>query len=159
MPAKMEYDEQVEKWFALETPFEDEVKQYWGGDWGVCSEVGVKNFIPFHIPFGHAHVDGLMNMVAPDLALIFPWQTSHEVWAELRKRGIEVLQAPSVDEVKAAAVNFVALAPRKVVMSKGNPQTRELLAVHGVEIIEADVSEIEKGWGSLHCMTAFLKRD
>jgi N-dimethylarginine dimethylaminohydrolase len=309
----MEYDEQVEKWFALETPFEDEVKQYWGGDWGVCSEVGnlravlmrrpgpeidgmkdpaewrfralmnpdlaraqhdnvariysehgaqvyyveetradrpnaiymrdnmfmtpegailarqaiaarrgeemyvakalarlgvpvvrtvsgngvfegacamwidresiilgtgnrcnkegaeqvmetlrhmgVKNFIPFHIPFGHAHVDGLMNMVAPDLALIFPWQTSHEVWVELRKRGIEVLQAPSVDEVKAAAVNFVALAPRKVVMSKGNPKTCELLADHGVEIIEADVSEIEKGWGSLHCMTAFLKRD
>lgn len=121
--------------------------------------MGVKHFIPFHIPYGHAHIDGLMNMVDHDLAFIFPWQTSHEVWSELRRRGIQVLEAPSVDEVKNMAVNFVALAPRKIIIPQGNPQTCDLLAAHGVDVREVDVSEIQKGWGSLHCMTAFLKRE
>jgi N-dimethylarginine dimethylaminohydrolase len=123
------------------------------------SHMGVKHFIPFHIPFGHAHVDGLMNMIDHDLALIFSWQTSHEVWAELRRREIQVLQAPSVEEVKKAAINFVCLGPRKVVAPRGNPLTCELLDRHGVEVIEIEMDEIHKGWGSIHCMTAFLKRE
>jgi len=124
------------------------------------SRMGVKYFIPFHIPFGHAHVDGIMNMIDHDLALIFPWQTSHHVWAALRERGIEVLQAPSVEEVKgSSAVNFVALGPRKIVAPRGNNQLFDLLDKHGVEIIQVDTSEIHKGWGSIHCMTAFLKRE
>jgi N-dimethylarginine dimethylaminohydrolase len=313
MSGEMKYDEQVEKWFALETPFDSEIDRYWGGDWGVSSEVGrlkaalmrrpgpeidgmkdpaewrfkalmdpdlaraqhdavaevyrrhgvavhyveatradrpnaiymrdnmfmtpegaivarqaiaarrgeemwvakslaklgvpivrtitghgvfegacamwidretivlgtgnrcnregaeqvtetlrrmgVRHFIPFHIPYGHAHVDGLMNMIDHDLALIFPWQVSHEVWSELRRRGIQVLEAPSVDEVRNMAINVVAIAPRKVLMPKGNPRTTELLMQHGAEVIEVDVDEIQKGWGSLHCMTAFLKRE
>jgi len=121
--------------------------------------MGVKHFIPFQIPFGHAHVDGLMAMIDHDLAMIFPWQVSHEVWRALHDRGIQVLEAPSVEEVKLnSAVNFVTLAPRKVLMVKGNPRTCELLARHGVEIVEIDISELQKGWGALHCMTAFLKR-
>ena len=124
------------------------------------SYMGVRHFIPFPIPFGHAHVDGLMAMIDHDLAMIFPWQTPHDVWRALRERGIEVLEAPSVDEVKYhSAINFVALAPRKVLMAKGAPQTCDLLARHGVEIIEVDIDELRKGWGALHCMTAFLKRD
>jgi len=122
--------------------------------------MGVKHFVPFPIPFGHAHVDGLMAMIDHDLAMIFPWQTPHDVWRALRDRGIQVLEAPSVDEVKEhASVNFVTLAPRKVVIAKGSPRTCELLDRHGVEIVEVDISEIHKGWGSMHCMTAPLKRE
>jgi arginine deiminase len=29
----------------------------------------------------------------------------------------------------------------------------------GIKIIPVDISEILKGWGALHCMTAFLRRD
>jgi arginine deiminase len=28
----------------------------------------------------------------------------------------------------------------------------------GVEVIELDLEELKKGWGSVHCMTGFLKR-
>jgi N-dimethylarginine dimethylaminohydrolase len=122
--------------------------------------MGVSHFIPFPIPFGHAHVDGLMAMIDHDLAMIFPWQVPHDVWRALSDRGIEVLEAPSVDEVKLhSAVNFVTLAPRKVLMAQGAPQTCELLSQHGVEIVEVDITELQKGWGALHCMTAFLKRE
>ena len=30
-----EYHESKEKWFAVETPFEDDIKDYWG-DWGLA---------------------------------------------------------------------------------------------------------------------------
>ena len=122
--------------------------------------MGVKQVIPFPIPYGHAHVDGLMNMLDYDLGMIFPWQTPYQVWKALVDRGINVLEAPSVDEVKqGSAMNWVALEPRKVVAVKGNPETRQLLEDNGVTVIEADVSEIRKGWGGIHCMTVFLKRD
>ena len=44
-------------------------------------------------------------------------------------------------------------------MPAGNPITAGKLRDAGVETIEVDISEIRKGGGALHCITAFLKRD
>lgn len=122
--------------------------------------IGVKHFLRFPIPYGHAHVDGLINFLDYDLAMIFPWQTPYDVWAELREKGIEILEAPDIDEVREhLCINFVALAPRKVVMPDSAPRTAEVLEKAGVEVIRQDVSELLKGWGAIHCMTAFLQRD
>jgi len=126
----------------------------------VLSAMGVSEILRFQIPYGHAHVDGLMNMIDYNLCMIFPWQVPHDVVMALRKRGFEILEAPSVDEVKQSmALNWVALAPRKVLMPAGNPRTREVLESKDVEVIEIDVSELMKGWGAIHCMSVFLKRD
>ena len=54
---------------------------------------------------------------------------------------------------------MVALAPRKILLPKGNPVTRKFLESKDVEVIEMDVSELMKGWGAIHCMSVFLKRD
>ncbi len=125
----------------------------------VLTAMGVRHIIPFPIPYGHAHVDGLMNMVDHDLAIIFPWQTPYDVWRALVDRGIRVIEAPSIEEVKGgSAINLVVLGPGRVLMSAGNPLTRAVLEDEGVEVVEIDISEIRKGWGALHCMTAFLKR-
>ncbi|MFO8059160.1 MAG: arginine deiminase family protein [Bacillota bacterium] len=125
----------------------------------VLTAMGVTNIIPFPIPYAHAHVDGLMNMVDHDLALIFPWQTPYDVWRALVDRGIRIIEAPSIEEVKeGAAINLVVLGPRRVLLPAGNPLTRAALEAEGVETVEIDISEIRKGWGALHCMTAFLKR-
>jgi N-dimethylarginine dimethylaminohydrolase len=126
----------------------------------VLRPMGVNHFLPFSIPYGHPHVDGVMNLIAPDLAIIFPWQTPHDIWAALRERGFHVLEAPWVEEVKEGmALNFVALEPGKVVMPAGNPRTQEVLEKAGVEVLEQDISELRKGWGGIHCMTVFLRRD
>lgn len=126
----------------------------------VLSGMGVAEIIPFQIPYGHAHVDGLMNMLDYNLCMIFAWQVPHDVVMALRKRGFEILEAPSIDEVKhGSGMNWVALGPRKIVFPKGNPRTRELLESKDVEVIEVDVSELQKGWGAIHCMSVFLKRD
>ena len=121
--------------------------------------IGVKEFVRFPIPYGHAHVDGLFNMLDHDLAIMFPWQTPYDVWQPLNRKGIEILEVPSIDELRnCLALNFVALAPRKIVIPHDVPETIKLLEKHDVEVIPVDVSELRKGWGAIHCMTAFLKR-
>src|SRR5690606_7872555 len=64
------------------------------------------------------------------------------------------------EEIKVkACINFVAIEPGKIVMPAGCPETKQKIEDAGVEVIEAQVDEILKGWGAIHCMTAFLKRD
>ncbi|MEW6081366.1 MAG: arginine deiminase family protein [Bacillota bacterium] len=121
--------------------------------------MGVEHVIPFQIPYGQAHIDGVMNMVDRNTAMIFPWQTPYDVIAALRDRGFRILEASDIDEVKNTfALNFVALKPSTLLMPSGNPKTRTILQDAGVEVIELDVSELLKGLGGIHCMTGFLRR-
>lgn len=122
--------------------------------------MGVTNIIYFQIPFGHAHLDGLINIVDKKKAIIFPWQTPYDVWFALKQKGFTFIEAPSIEEVKLGmAINVVALEPGLVLMPKGNRLTKRALERAGVEVIEVDVSELMKGFGALHCMSAFLRRD
>ena len=43
-------------------------------------------------------------------------------------------------------------------VSSSEASTKRLKS-HGIQVIEVDISELRKGWGSLHCMTAILKRE
>ena len=122
--------------------------------------MGVTEILPFQIPYGHAHVDGLMNILDHNLCMVFAWQVPHEIVMALKRRGFEVVEAPSIAEVKdGGGMNWVAVAPRKILLPKGNPVTRKFLESKDVEVIEVDVSELQKGWGAIHCMSVFLKRD
>jgi N-dimethylarginine dimethylaminohydrolase len=122
--------------------------------------MGVTQIIPMQIPYGHAHIDGLLNMIRPDLAMIFASQVPYDVCDALKKKGIELLECPDFEEAKTKlAINYVALEPGKIVMVEGNPRSQELIESKGVDVITVDVSEILKGYGAIHCMTAFLKRE
>ncbi|MDR3264464.1 MAG: amidinotransferase [Synergistaceae bacterium] len=126
----------------------------------VLQAMGVVNILRFQIPWGHAHLDGLMNPVDKKKLLIFPWQVPYDVVDALIRRGFQIIEAPSLEEVKyGSAVNLVALEPGRVVAAKGNSKTKAVLEQNGVEVIEAEVDELMKGFGCLHCMTAFLERD
>jgi N-dimethylarginine dimethylaminohydrolase len=101
-----------------------------------------------------------MNFPDRDKVMIFPWEVPYDVCKPLMDMGFTVIENPHVDEVEHSfGLNFVALEPGEIVMPTGNPKTRELLEKAGVECIEIDVTEIIKGWGAIHCMTAFLKRE
>lgn len=122
--------------------------------------MGVENIIKFQIPYGHAHVDGLMNMADRKKAVIFPWQVPYDVVAALKELDFQIIEAQSVPEVKQSfGINFVALEPGVVVMPAGNQRTQAAMEEAGIKVITVDVSEIMKGWGAIHCMTAFLRRD
>ena len=110
-------------------------------------------------PYSNIHIDGLMNPISHDKVLIHASQVPYDIIDMLKKKGYEILEAPSQSEVRERfACNFVALEPNHIVIAEGPVRTIELLEKRGVKVETVDVSEITKGKGSLHCITAFLKR-
>ena len=110
-------------------------------------------------PYSNIHIDGLLNPISNDLALAHVSQVPYDIIDMLKTKGYHVLEAPSRTEVRETfACNFVVLSPGHIVMAEGNPRTQELLEKHGVKVDTVDISEIMKGKGALHCITAYLKR-
>ncbi len=121
--------------------------------------MGVTDILHMQIPYGHAHIDGLLNIASHDVAMIHASQVPYDVCDALKKKGFKLLECPSQTEAKQRlAVNFVAIKPGLVVQPDGNPRSRELLEKNGIQVIPIDISEIIKGCGAMHCCTAFLKR-
>ncbi|WP_245602106.1 dimethylarginine dimethylaminohydrolase family protein [Peribacillus kribbensis] len=121
--------------------------------------IGVKNIVRTQIPYGSIHLDGYMNMVDTKKLVIFPWHVTYDCAKQLIDLGIELIELTDIQELKLGmSMNFVALEPGKVVMPSNNPETKQLLESHDVEVIEIEIDEIMNGWGAVHCMTAFLKR-
>jgi N-dimethylarginine dimethylaminohydrolase len=125
----------------------------------VLRSIGVEHFVYLQIPQGYAHIDSIISFVDEKTAVVDPDRLPWNVWKELGKRGFNLLEAPSPHETQGLALNFVTLAPGSVVMASGFPETRKFLEDHGIKVSEIDVTELRKGWGSLHCMTAILKRE
>lgn len=121
--------------------------------------MGVKNFIELSIARNQNHLDGFLAIVDYNIAVAFPYITPQIIYDELEKRGFKIIEIPSMEEKLNFAANSVALAPGKILMANGCPETTKLLRLNGIEVIEIDVDEIKKGGGSIHCLTAFLERD
>ena len=121
--------------------------------------MGVTEIIDMPIPYGHAHIDGLLNIASHDTVMVHASQVPYDVCAALSRKGYKILEAPSQTEAKAnLCVNFVAIKPGVVVQPEGNPRAREVLEKNGITVIPIDFSEVLKGWGAIHCVTVFLKR-
>jgi N-dimethylarginine dimethylaminohydrolase len=121
--------------------------------------MGVEHFLRLQIPYGYAHIDSIISFTDKKTAVIDPARLPWDVWAALKKRGFRLLEAPSPGETEALALNFVALSPGSIVMASGFAETKKFLEDNGIEVTEVDISELRKAWGSLHCMTAVLKRE
>lgn len=110
-------------------------------------------------PYSNIHIDGLMNPVSNDMVLVHASQVPYDILDMMKKKGYQILEAPSRTEVRETfACNFVALEPGVILMAEGNPRTQALLESNGVTVLTVDISEIMKGKGALHCITAYLKR-
>ncbi len=126
----------------------------------ILKQVGVTYFFQMQIPHGYAHIDSIVSFIDKKTAMIDPLRFPSELGKTLIKdKGITLMKAPSATETANLALNFVTLSPRVILLASGFPETKAALMEHGIEVIEIDVSELRKGWGSLHCMTAVLKRE
>ena len=121
--------------------------------------MGVEHFLHIPIPFGYAHIDSIISFVDKKTAVFDPVRLPWDIWTVLKNRGFKLFEAPSPEETQNLALNFVALGPGKILMAAGYPETKEFLQSRGVTVIEVEITELRKGWGSLHCMTAILKRE
>jgi N-dimethylarginine dimethylaminohydrolase len=125
----------------------------------VLGSMGVGDFLHLPIPYGYAHIDSIISFVDKKTAVFDPARLPWDVWTALKNRDFKLFEAPSPQETQDLALNFVALAPGKILMAAGFPETKEFLQSRGIAAHEVEISELRKGWGSLHCMTAILRRE
>lgn len=112
------------------------------------------------IPYGHAHIDGLLNFPSNDVAVIHACQVPYEVVDTLRERATGSSKFPlSLRQNMVMRRTLLRLEPGHVVSSNLAPRAVEELQKAGITVDVLDLSELNKGRGSVHCMTAFLKRD
>ncbi len=123
-------------------------------------EIGVKDVIRVGLPYGAMHLDGLLNFVDRDCAVVWPRRTPYKIVETLKRRGFRILEIVDEDQAQACLpLNFVALAPGKILMPTGGDTMRRIYEDAGIECHTVDVSELIKAGGGIHCMSAFLKRD
>jgi N-dimethylarginine dimethylaminohydrolase len=123
--------------------------------------MGVGEIVTLQVPWSEAHFDGLMTILDRKLAMVYTSQVPYPAVEALRRHGFKILEVDSEREVRhGMALNLVALEPGRVILPVGeNKESARMMQAAGVEILSVDLSELNKGAGSIHCMTAFLKRD
>jgi len=121
--------------------------------------IGVEKIIHTTVPYSNAHLDGMMSIVDYSTVIINPIQVPYDLCKELSSKGFTIIEAPSHDETQQnLALNMVVIRPGLVVQAAGNPLTKRILEDNGIEVVNIDFDEVLKGWGSVHCCTAPLKR-
>jgi N-dimethylarginine dimethylaminohydrolase len=123
-------------------------------------EIGVSEVVRVGLPYGAMHLDGLLNFIDRDLAVIWPRRTPYKIVQVLRARGFRFIEIE--DEATAQSclpLNFVALAPGEILMPAGGDRMREKYEEAGVICHTVEIGELIKAGGGIHCMTGLLKRD
>jgi N-dimethylarginine dimethylaminohydrolase len=129
----------------------------------LMSAIGVE-VLPVALPHykGPSDVFHLMSILSPidsDLAVVYSPLMPIFFREELRQRGYQFVEVPDT-EFETMGCNVLAIAPRKCIIVKGNPQTKLALEKAGCKVLEYDGAEISiKGGGGPTCLTRPLKRE
>ena len=111
---------------------------------------------------GPSDVFHLMSILSPidhNLAVIYSPLMPISFRNLLLARGYSFVEVPD-DEFEGMGCNVLALAPRKCLMVKGNPKTRQALEKASCTVYEYEGNEISlKGGGGPTCLTRPLKRE
>jgi arginine deiminase len=111
-------------------------------------------------PHGAMHLMGEFRIVDRDLAYVRAGRTAWRLVDLLRQRGFEVRFFPDEREMdEGFAHNFVTLAPRRIVMTAGNPVSEAEYRSAGIECLTVKAGELRKAAGAVGCLTGILHRD
>ncbi len=123
------------------------------------AEQGVAT-LPVDLPYGTMHLMGMLRIADKDLAIAWPRRTPHAAVMALRERGYRVAFLPDQEEAQAnRALNFVTLAPRRILMVGGNPTTQRFYQELGIDVTAVPADELAKAAGAIGCLTGVLARD
>jgi len=113
------------------------------------------------LPSRVQHLLGVLQLVDRDLAVVRGELLGPEARAVLSGAGVGLIELPETPEVgHAQAMNFVTLAPRRILLADDVPGTRRLLERAGVEAAgTVRVAELRKAAGGLAYATGILARD
>jgi len=123
-------------------------------------EIGVRDVIRIGLPWGAMHLDGLLNFPDRDCAAIWPRRTPFKIVDMLKRRGFRILEVADEQEAQGCLpLNFVALAPGKILLPAGGLAMQRVYEAAGIECVTVEIGELIKAGGGIHCMSGFLKRD
>ncbi len=120
--------------------------------------------IPVDLPYFHGpqaclHLMSLISLVDRNLAVIYSPLFPVPLWRELKDRGFDFLDVPA-EEFGTMAPNVLALAPRHLVMLRGNPVTIAHLEGAGCRVETYEGDEISlKAEGGPTCLTRPILRE
>lgn len=111
-------------------------------------------------PKGTLHLLGALQFIDKNLVLVRTGLVNPMIISFLEKAGIRIIEVPENSEVKEKqALNFVTLAPKKIIMPSGCPITKKVFRHHKIEIVaETPISQLINGGGGLACATGVLSR-
>jgi N-dimethylarginine dimethylaminohydrolase len=111
---------------------------------------------------GAGDVFHLMSVLSPidrDLTVVYARLMPVPLIERLYQLGYELIEVPD-DEFDSMGANVLAIAPRRVVMVAGNPQTQRRLEGAGVDVLVYEGEEISlKGGGGPTCLTRPVRRE
>jgi len=111
------------------------------------------------LPAGVQHLLGVVNFVAADLAVVNGGKMTDQLTQMLTTRGIrQIILEPDAELTAGLGMNFVTLAPRRLLMPAGCPGIRARFRGEGLEVLEAEVGEYRKAAGGIGCLTGILWR-
>ncbi|HTM04237.1 MAG TPA: arginine deiminase family protein [Vicinamibacterales bacterium] len=123
-------------------------------------DVGI-TVVPLPHWSGEQDVMHLMSLISPvdaDLAVVYSRLLPVPFREWLLQRGVGLVEVPD-EEFESMGTNVLAVAPRRCVMLRGNPRTRQALERAGAEVVEYDGTEISRrGAGGPTCLTRPITR-
>ncbi len=131
---------------------------------GLLGPLGV-SVVDFDLPYftgpeACLHLLGLISPVDVDLAVAYPPLMPTAFWAELRRRGMKLIEVPEEEFAHTQATNVLTVAPRKCVMLEGNPVTKQLLEMADCEVVTIPGAPLSlKAEGGPTCLTRPVLRD
>lgn len=116
--------------------------------------------VPVGLPYGAMHLMGQLRIADRDLAIAWPGRVPFAAVQSLREHGYSVLFLPDEDEAKwGMALNFVTLAPRRILMPAGNPVTQSFYETAGITCHSVQIDELLKAAGGIGCLTGIIHRE
>jgi N-dimethylarginine dimethylaminohydrolase len=131
---------------------------------GLLGPLGV-TVLDYDLPFftgpeACLHLLSLISPVDTDLAVAYPPLMPTAFWAELRRRGMRLLEVPEEEFSRTQATNVLTVARRKCIMLEDNPVTRELLEMADCEVVTFPGAPLSfKAEGGPTCLTRPVRRD
>lgn len=125
------------------------------------------------------HLDTYFNLIAPTLGVgcedvlktvevcVYQKDDDHYIFKSreqalnyLKRKGIEIISITR-DEQERCGTNFLTIEENKIIFpnNSGLERVKKTLEKHGTDVILVNTSELQKGYGGIHCMTAVIRRD
>jgi arginine deiminase len=124
----------------------------------ILGEMGVEA-IQVDLPWGAMHLMGMLRIADRDLAIAWPGRLAVAAVEALRRRGYRVLFLPDGPAAeRTTALNFVTLAPGRVLMAEGYLLFERFFEKAGLACRTTPVAELRKAAGGIGCLTGILER-